>query len=310
MDGDSIDEARRAVELCLRALRLGDRFQIVRFGSTVEFLSPGLLEYSQETLDDAAARVRAMQADLGGTEILRPLQHILPIEGRDHLDVVLLTDGQVGNEAEVLELVRHHRDRCRVFSFGIGAGCSEHLVRGLARESSGESEFIFPGERIEPKVLRQFARIDTPLLQEVKVDWGGLPVEPAPAEIPPIFAGDALVVTARLAMGREKFPDGAVVRLTATMAGGRRDWSVVVKRTAEDGPVPLLWARRRIRDLEAGFGAPAGSTQRRQRPKGTGELVDLSKEYGLLCSETSFVGVVERPEGQKAQGLAEARRVP
>lgn len=310
MQGDSIDEARRAVELCLRALRAGDRFQIVRFGSTFQSLSPELSEYSQKTLDDAVARVRMMEADLGGTEILRPLRHILSNAGEDRLDVVVLTDGQVGNEAEVLELARQHRDRCRIFSFGIGAGCSEHLVRGLARESGGESEFIFPGERIEPKVLRQFARIDTPLLQEVELDWGGLPVEAAPARIPPVFTGDALVVTGRLAKEDAEFPEGAVVRLSAVTPAGRKEWTAVVKRAGQGDVVPLLWARRRIRDLESGFGAPSGSSQRRQRPRGQREMVDLSMEYGLLCSETSFVGVIERPDGQKAGGLAEARRVP
>ncbi len=310
MQGDSIGEARRAVELCLRALRAGDRFQIVRFGSSFHSLSAGLLEYSQETLDDAVARVRMMEADLGGTEILRPLRHILSNAGEDRLDVVVLTDGQVGNEAEVLELARQHRDRCRIFSFGIGAGCSEHLVRGLARESGGESEFIFPGERIEPKVLRQFARIDTPLLQEVEIDWGGLPVEAAPARIPPVFAGDALVVTARLVSDEMQFPDGAVVRLSAVTPAGRKVWTAVVKRAGQGDVIPLLWARRRIRDLESGFGAPSGSSQRRQRPRGQREMVDLSMEYGLLCSETSFVGVIERPDGQKAGGPAEARRVP
>ena len=310
MQGDSIDEARRAVELCLRALRAGDRFQIVRFGSTVDSLSPGLLEYTQKSLDDAVDRIRAMDANLGGTEILPALRHIFSGAGEGRLDLVVLTDGEVGNEAEVLELARQNRGRCRIFSFGIGAGSSEHLVRGLARESGGESEFIFPGERIEPKVLRQFARIDTPLLQEVHIDWGGLPVEAAPVQIPPVFAGDALGVAARLSKEGAQFPDGAVVRLTAATPDGRKEWSAEVKRVEHGDVVPLLWARRRIRDLESGFGAPSGSTQRRQRPKGTGPLVDLSREYGLVCSETSFVGVVEWTDGKKAEGPAEARRVP
>ena len=73
MDGDSIDQARRAVELCLRALNAGDRFQVVRFGSTHEPLFPDYRAYSQETLDEAVALVRAMKADLGGTEILGAL---------------------------------------------------------------------------------------------------------------------------------------------------------------------------------------------------------------------------------------------
>ena len=76
MDGDSIAQARRAVELCLRTLRDGDRFQIVRFGSSYEFLFRQPRKYSQKTLDEAVQKVRAMEADLGGTEILSPVKAI------------------------------------------------------------------------------------------------------------------------------------------------------------------------------------------------------------------------------------------
>ena len=51
------------------------------------------------------------------------------------------------------------RHRTLIFAFGIGAGVSEHLVRGVARASGGAAEFVHPGERIEEKVLRHFVRI-------------------------------------------------------------------------------------------------------------------------------------------------------
>ena len=34
------------------------------------------VEYSQKTMDEALQKVKAMRADLGGTEILQPLKHI------------------------------------------------------------------------------------------------------------------------------------------------------------------------------------------------------------------------------------------
>ncbi|HOT01631.1 MAG TPA: VIT domain-containing protein [Acidobacteriota bacterium] len=310
MQGDSIDEARRAVELCLRALRPGDRFRIIRFGSRTDHLTAGFVDFSQASLDGAVARIRAMDADLGGTELLPALQELVTGAREGRLDVIVLTDGQVSNEEEVLDLVRTIAARWRIFSFGIGAGASEFLVRGLARESRGECEFIFPGERIEPKVLRQFGRIDTPLLHDARFDWGGVSVEQAPVTPPPVFAGEPLVVAARLTQPGALVADGAVVTFTALTAAGPREWSATVRRAAPDGPVPMLWARRRIRELEAGFGVPSGSTQRRNRPRAESGLVSLSKEYGLMSAETSFVGIVERPSDAKATAPAEARRVP
>ncbi len=310
MRGDSIDEARRAVELCLRALRPGDRFRIIRFGSRTDHLTAGFVDFSQASLDGAVARIRAMDADLRGTELLPALQELVSGAREGRLDVIVLTDGQVSNEEEVLDLVRTIAARWRIFSFGIGAGASEFLVRGLARESRGECEFIFPGERIEPKVLRQFGRIDTPLLHDARFDWGGVSVEQAPVTPPPVFAGEPLVVAARLTQPGASVAAGTVVTFTALTATGPREWSATVRRAAPDGPVPLLWARRRIRELEAGFGVPSGSTQRRNRPRAESGLVSLSKEYALMSAETSFVGIVERPSDAKAAAPAEARRVP
>ena len=129
----------------------------------------------------------------------------------------------------MLDLVRTIAARWRIFSFGIGAGASEFLVRGLARESRGECEFIFPGERIEPKVLRQFGRIDTPLLHDARFDWGGASVEQAPVTPPPVFAGEPLVVAARLTQPGALVADGTVVTFTALTAAGPREWSAFIR---------------------------------------------------------------------------------
>ena len=108
----------------------------------------------------------------------------------------MLTDGQVTNTEEVIAFVRKHSVETRVFTFGIGAGASAHLVRGIARAGEGEAETIHPGERIEEKVMRQLKRALSPALTNVEVDWGGLAVKPAPHRLPPVFAGGASSPTA------------------------------------------------------------------------------------------------------------------
>jgi Ca-activated chloride channel family protein len=309
MMGTSMEQAKRALDLCIRTLHEGDTFQIVSFGSTYQFMFRQTMEFSQKSLDRAATLISKMDADLGGTEILEPIKHITKELGEGTLDVVLLTDGQVANEAQVLAHVRKYKGRCRFFTFGIGAGSSEFLVKGLARESGGISEFIYPGERIEEKVLRQFARIDSPAVENVSIDWGGLKPEMAPKEIPPVYQGDALTVAARFEEGFQ-LPEDTRFTLKGKTASGPVSWSVAVSRVADDEAIPLLWARNRIRNLEGDFGAPRGSLQKRKRNRSLQELVDLSREYGILSSETSFVGVEERTEDEKSDQTAELRRVP
>ena len=164
MGGPSIEEARRTLRLCLRSLEPGDRFNITRFGSSHESLFSESLVYNDQTLREADRYVAQMRPDLGGTEILAPLLALLTqTRATASRSIMLLTDGQVSNENEVIALAREHRHDTRIFAFGIGHGASEFLVRGVARASRGAAEFVYPGERIEDKVMRHFSRIVLPI---------------------------------------------------------------------------------------------------------------------------------------------------
>ncbi len=174
MGGGSIEEARRALQLCLRSLQKGDRFDIVGFGSHFEAMFGKSRAYTQASLEEATHYVQKIDADMGGTEVLAPLADALerPDLGMPR-GVVLLTDGEVTNDAAVIDLARRHAGSARVFTIGIGHGPSEHFINGVARASGGVAEFIKPGERIEPKVLRQFARLGAPVVEDLRVEWKG-----------------------------------------------------------------------------------------------------------------------------------------
>ncbi|TNF34045.1 MAG: VWA domain-containing protein [Deltaproteobacteria bacterium] len=305
MGGDSIAQARRALELCVRALAPEDTFNVTRFGSHHASLWPASRRLDDASLAEAVAWVRASDADLGGTEILAPLTEILGAErdaGRP-LQVLLLTDGEVSNEDQVIALAEAHVGDARIFTFGIGAGASEHLVRGVARASRGAAELIYPGERIEGKVLRMFNRVRTPAYTDVRVDWGGMEVEQAPRAVPPVFAGELLTVFARIRAGQTD--------KVALTAGGRR-WEVALdlEHALADGPVPVMWARHAIRDLETG--SSRGSSQRRAGAEDAkrARVVELAKRYGLMSSATSYVAVEVRSEDDRTTAPAELRRVP
>lgn len=319
MMGASIEDAKRTLQLCLRSLEEGDTFDVVRFGSSHEHLFGKPRPFNQKNLAEADALVSSMDADLGGTEVLRPLQEVLkrrPAKGHQRR-IVLLTDGQVSNEDEVIELARSHARTTRFFTFGLGAGASDHLVRGVARAGNGASEMIAPGERIERKVLRHVKRMAHPSTGDVRLEWSGIDVAGAsPAALPPLYPDDVLTVIAKVSGG-----GAGEVRLTATAGDQQIDLSCPVPATeTEDDVVPILWARRRIRELEEGAGSRArrGSQQKgrarardeRTRQEIDAELETLGCRYGLLSRVTSYVVVDERPEGERATEAAELRRIP
>jgi hypothetical protein len=292
----------------------GCRFNIIGYGSSYVALFEESQLYGEQSLSEASAHVAGLKANLGGTELLPALEFGLTQRQGGGLarQVVILTDGQITNTDAVLNLAKKHAARARIFTFGIGTGASPHLVRGLARAGGGTAEFIYPGERIEPKVVRQFGRLLSPSLTDVRMDWGGLDVTQAPASVPPVFAGGRLLVFG-LAKREGAIGGPAVVRLTAASPSGAIAFEVPVNpaRVIPGRAVAVLAARARIRELEESpeWTAARGSRQvRRKTTDATQEIIALAIKYGLISRETSYVAI-ERRETPVA-GDVQLRRVP
>ncbi len=305
MQGSSIEEARRALAVCLRSLSPGQRFNLVRFGSTFQDLFPEPREYGEESLKEALAWLAKTDADLGGTELLPALRHLVetPVAAGCRREVIVLTDGDVGNEAEVHALVRRQRADTRFFTVGIGMGPNEHLVRGISRLGGGTSEFIHPGERIEPKMLRLFQKVSARRFDDVRVQAGGERLEPAPGSAA-VQPGSPCTLFARAAGGSA----GPEVTVSGRADGEEWSWVVPVSDIpAADAPVALLWARERIRDLEESEEALAGGARQAAWRE---DVVRISCGFGVLSASTAFVAIEERAEADRTTGEVQLRKVP
>jgi Ca-activated chloride channel homolog len=297
MDGSSIDEARAALRLGLRHLREGDRFNVLAFNESIHPFSSAPAVYSQSSLERADAWVTALRAN-GGTELLAPLVEAVT-QVPDGV-VVLLTDGQVGNEQEILARVLEIRKSTRIFCFGIGTNISDALLRDLARRSDGGLELIHPGERIDEKVVSVFARAVAERVRDVTLSFEGVePSELAPAEPRPLVDGEPWVV-----FGRYDKPAIGCVHVRGTLHGEKWHQRIPLELPDRQSQPMLLklWARERIRDLEDAELSPRRQTAMRAR------IVELAVRHGLATAYTSFV-VVEKREGDRRNAAQPAVRV-
>lgn len=313
MGGASIKQARQALQLGLQSLAPGDRFDVVRFGFGHESLFGQSVPFDDESLNRARQLFEELDADLGGTEILAPLREILgqPATEGFARRVILITDGQVSNEDAVIALATEHRETTRIFTFGVGHGASEHLVRGVAAASGGSAELVVPGERIEDAVMRNFERVTRGCLDNATVTFEGFAVEGlTPTAVPPLAPGQEFTVMARVLSGTE----GRAVLSGQVRGETIRAEAVVGSDAAASADfLPTVWARRRLADLEAGKGLAmaAGSAQRdRKDSRVNQQILDLALEFGLLSSETSFIAVEERASDERTVEQAKLRRVP
>ena len=310
MQGSSISEAKKALDVFIRGLSQGMAFNIYRFGSSFQKLFPSSNAYTQKAMKNALDYVSVIDADLGGTELLLPLKDIYSQKNiNNRKDIVIITDGEVGNESEILDLVREGHDRIRLFIVGIGYGPNEYLIRQLARTSGGAAELIAPGERIEPKVLRLFKKTMSDNLRDLTIKWPKK-TEQAPA-LPTVFQDDTVSIFGRMADG-SNIPDRILI--TAKFNDIQRQWAVnMTKVKSEDSPIPLFWAREMIRDIEEGtheLGVP-GTKQKRRKDEGIKEEIKrLSREFGIASRETSFIAVEKRKEHEKTKEETVLLKVP
>jgi Ca-activated chloride channel family protein len=299
MGGSSIAEAKTALRLCLRQLREGDRFAVIAFDDTIDTMAPSMTTLTPSTLRAADRWIDAIEAR-GGTEMLEPLVQAMELSPSGI--IVLLTDGQVGNEDEIQEQLLAKRVAARVYSFGIGTNVSDALLVGLAEKTGGAVEMIHPGERVDDKVVAQFARATAPRVTDVKVTFRGVDVgEISPAEPADLTDGEPFTI-----LGTYEAAGIGAVELRGMYEGEKFFLEVPLDLPEhEERPtVTKLWAQARIRDLERA----ALSGRRAESMKD--RIVKLAKEHGVSSRYTSFVVVEKRSGDRRVNEQAETRVVP
>ncbi len=313
MDGTSIAQAKRALAILLRSLPEGVRFNVVRFGSSFEGLFTGAEPYTPESAQKALAVVEAMEADLGGTEMLGPLEFAMqrPPVSAARRDIILITDGEISDEEAVIGLAERKRERNRVFTVAIGYGPNEYFVRQVARTSGGLCVMVAPGERIEPAALRLFKRVVSTPITDLRIEWPGSSVQAPYA--PVVHVGETTSVFARMPGDGQALEAGLSANVSARVAEEEVTFRVPLEEvSASAAPVPQLWAREAIRDLEAGADERSrrGSRQDRASRGVPARVTSLSRCYGVIASSTSFVAIETREGADRTREESVLRRVP
>ncbi|XP_044525595.1 von Willebrand factor A domain-containing protein 5A [Gracilinanus agilis] len=113
-----IASAKETLILLLKSLPLGCYFNIYGFGSTFDSFFPESVEYTQQSMEEALRRVKALEADLGGTEILEPLKNIYskPCRPNHPRQLFVFTDGEVADTGLVIAEVQRHSQNHRPFN--------------------------------------------------------------------------------------------------------------------------------------------------------------------------------------------------
>jgi hypothetical protein len=174
--GTRIPDMISALQIFLKSLPVGVKFNICSFGSHFQLLFPkGSKSYDESSLKEATKYVSTMSADFGGTEMYRPLEHVLTNRYKDMpLEVFVLTDGEVWNQEELFGMINKHVDASkgaiRVFTLGIGNDVSHALIEGVARAGNGFAQTVAENEQMNSKVVRMLKAALSPHISDYTME--------------------------------------------------------------------------------------------------------------------------------------------
>ena len=296
MEGDSIVQAKQALELALKRLGPDDRFNIIRFNHDAYPLYPASVPVTEANRAQALAWVRGLRAD-GGTEMLKAMA--LALDGKTHdgllRQVVFLTDGDVGNETALFQVIEDKLGDSRLFTVGIGSAPNGYFMSRAAEHGRGSYTYIGDVAEVGEKMQRLFLQLESPALTDIRLDWGQK-VEQWPQTVPDLYAGEPVLVAVR----SEQPLDGVALSGNA----GGQVWSQRLRTAAgEERPgLHVLWARRYIRYL-MGQEMSGKVTDWKQR------IQAVALEHHLVSRFTSLVAVDKTP-ARPLEEMLDSQPVP
>src|SRR3989442_10690335 len=202
-----------------------------------------------------------------------------------------MTDGYIGNDFEVIDLVRSLRGSSRWFSFGAGNGVNRFLLEGLAHAGGGELDYILLTDAGEAVAKRFYERIAAPALTDVRLEFRGLDV----TDVFPTAPSDVWDRRPLIVHARYRTPGAGQVVLRGFRQGKPYKQAIDVtlpELGAGNGAIASMWARAKVDDLmwQDLAGLQSGNFPEALRE----EIVQTALGHRLMTQFTSFVAVEDR----------------
>ena len=301
MGGESIRQAKASLLLALDQLQPDDMFNVIRFDDTFDMVFSSPVAATPVNIANAKGFVSSLDAD-GGTVMLPALQaalaDITPVDTDRLRQVIFLTDGAIGNEAQMFESIRRDLGRSRLFTVGIGSAPNSYFMSRAARLGRGTFTHIGDLSQVQSRMAVLFNKLETPVMTDLVAEWpAGVTGEAWPNPLPDLYAGEPVVLTARLPK-----LDGTL-RIAGNLNGQAWLAELPLRKAAPGAGVSQLWARKKIASIEESRfdGAPWQAVD-----KG---VLSVALDHHLVSRLTSLVAVDVTPSRPVGEALT-SKTVP
>lgn len=336
MSGVSIEQAKASLQLALSRLTDRDRFNVIEFNSYHQALFPRPVPADSRALQQAQSFVQRLNAE-GGTEMAPALEEALRYPAAEGYlkQVIFITDGSVGNEAALFELIHQQLGEARLFTVGIGSAPNSYFMSKAAEFGRGTFTFIGAQVEIAAKMQSLFTKLESPVMSDIDIHWP-VPVEAWPARIPDLYQGEPLLISAKVkpaqadeASTGSAVGEGAVqgkARGQSTTARGQKStaaaWPSRATIAVRGQQAGQSWSRKLVVGDSSSSALPSGIAARwaeqkiaallDEKVRGRPELevreavLAVALQHQLMSPYTSFVAVEDLPSRPLDQTVAQA----
>ncbi|MFC3092912.1 marine proteobacterial sortase target protein [Alteromonas sediminis] len=295
MHGESILQAKQALTFAVNKLSSNDTFNIIQFNAHARALWSESQQNSAANRREANTFIASLTAD-GGSEIRSALELAL---GRQHENserlrqVIFITDGAIGNEAELFNYIHNNIKQTRLFTVGIGSAPNSYFMTEAANMGKGTYTFINTQLDVANSMQALFENLAYPILRDINVAFSD-PVESYPKNLPDLYKGQPLMISYKTSE--------PVTSLNATGYLAEDMWqqSLPLQKGAMQSGLDTLWARRKIAQLSRNKYKGMEASEIDQ------QILEVAMAHHLVSSMTSLVAVDVTPS---ALGTSTDRRI-
>ncbi|KAG9500787.1 hypothetical protein J7337_006467 [Fusarium musae] len=321
-----IDVMREAMLLALSGIPSTCVFNVISWGSATMGLWETSRPHTKENIREAKTYVSQVEADMGGTDLLRALESTLKrrVQDRGSTQIIILTDGELEPEDSIQFIWKKRQlfgDSLRFFALGIGDEVSHRLVESIAECGGGYSDVVHTTQTprwhdrlnrllksaLEPNSwscdidlgsgFERKSLVDYELEQQTPAESHKTPYVQGPFPIsslhPFSFASISFLIDLRRGGELPK-----TVTINTTTAGAKKKtYELPIEQApGNDGTIHRLVAKSTLLDLQDETKRVTGETQ---IAKTNAEYIGTT--YSITSKWTSFVAVSENQPAQTVE---------
>ena len=305
MSGNSLRQMRDALITFINQLPEHHFINIIAFDDNHYKLFSKPKAANKSIKQQALKFVRDLNAG-GGTNMLPPVyesileKSTLPMKQQ----IVLMTDGAIDYETEMMSIVHEHIGKKRFHIVGIGSAPNSFLIKGIAK--AGRGSYLYVDGNIKEKINQLLFKINKPVLENLRVVMAQHH-DMLPKKFPDILAKEPITFFI-------KIPDTKIADLTKpfTIKGNQRSkawkFSITPDQIQEGKYLDQLWAREKVAEIS--FQKAIGFIDVMQYEQ---KVRDLGLKHHLVTKFTSLIAVdpiVSRDESDPLYSHQIAQNIP